>query len=246
MRVLLVNPRDFRAENGHLTQTDTWQNAAWAGFKLYPRRGYVKTISVLPAHAWLALRPSDGQLRDLEIVPSISTRHADGTGAAVDPAYVRELYEGSELVYAQAELSWGGPIARWLRCSLDLDAGQGPYYDGPFVGDLLAVGGELQLSPLRRATLTVEGSWERMDHGGSQLYAGWVGRAKLEVFATRELWSRLVVDHTSFDDVTSGQLLLAWQASPYQALFLGGGLGQEQEGELSWQAFAKLSWAWQR
>jgi len=237
---------EFRAENGYQVFADSWFNGAWARWRFYPERGPVRRIGFLPISTGAAWRPSDGQLRNLEVDPAISLffRNAMSLSAEVEREW--ELYNDTMLVYDQFQVVIQGAPSRWLRLEAGTEAGQGPYYAEVLVGRYAQVYSELRVSPGRRVAVSVEGAFERMSDDERELYAGWVGRAKLELFATRALWARLVIDRSSLDDEHSGTALVAWEPSPGRAIYLGGGVDQDADDELGWQVFSKLSWQWLR
>jgi len=234
-------PEDFRAENGYITRADFWEVAGWGGYRFYPGDA-LKQLRLLPFDVEAAWQPSDGRLRNLEVEPGLLALFSNAQRAALEVSREHELYEDVMLIYHQVEGVWMGPLTSWLRLGLGFEAGQGPYYDEQLVGIGGTVWGWLQLLPGRRTALSLEGTWERLDDQGEILYAGWVGRTNLELFASRQLWMRLVADRSSLDQLWSGETLLAWEASPGRAFYLGGALEQEQGEAASWQLFTKCSW----
>ena len=233
---------EFRAENGYQTIADDWNNAVWAGYRLYPDKGPFRRVSLMPISGDIAWRPSDMAVRNGEIAPTVSVFFRNAMHMWLEVEREWELWDETMLVYDQVAAELEGSPTRWLRLEAGFEAGEGPYYEEVLVGDLAQVWGELRLQPGRRAALSFEGVWEHMSDGERELYTGWVGRAKLELFATRALWARFVLDRSSLDDEHSGQALLAWEPSPGSALYLGGGLDQDADDVMGWQVFSKLSW----
>ncbi len=236
----------FRAENGYLPYADSWFNSLWAGYRIFPSRGPVRRVSLSPLDVSAAWNPSDLRLRDFTVEPTVKLFFADASHLKLELLRDQELYQDTMLTYHQVELSWSGYLARWLELGAEVDLGQGPSYDELVVGQLQQLEVELLLLSGRRAALGAEATWERLAWQGEELYSGWVGRALLEYFATPELWARLVLDRDSLDDEYAGQLMLAWEAAPGRAVYLGGGLGQEADQAPAWQLFSKVTWQLQR
>jgi len=239
---------EFRAENGYQVYADAWYNGAWGGLRLYPDKGPLRRVTIMPISTGAAWRPSDGALRNLEVEPTVSLYFSNALHVSAEVEREWELYDETMLVYDQFQIEAEGAPTRWLRVEAGTEGGEGPYYAEAIVGRYAQVYGGFRVVPGRRAAFSVEGAWERMATEQAELYAGWVGRAKLELFATRSLWARLVFDRSSLDDVHAGQLLLAWEPSPGRAVYLGGGLDQDADRDgflddtTGWQVFSKLSW----
>ena len=80
-----------------------------------------------------------------------------------------------------------------------------------------------------------------------------MGRFKLDIFATRRMWARFILDQSSTvypgDSDSNGtglstEALLAWEHSPGRAVYLGAILDEDDGdwGALTWQVFAKATW----
>ena len=242
----VVVHQDFRAENGYQVYADSWFEGAWAGYRFFPDKGPLRRITFMPVNAGIAWRPSDGALRELVVEPTVSLYFRNAMVLGVEATREQELYGAATLVYDQVQVELEGAPLQWLQVEAGVELGQGPYYAEAVVGGYSQAYGGLRISPGRRAALSFEGAWERMELDERELYAGWVGRAKLELFASRALWARLVLDRSSLDDEHSGLALLAWEPSPGRAVYLGGGVDQDAADELGWQVFSKLSWRWVR
>ena len=121
--------------------------------------------------------------------------------------------------------------------------GTGPYFDevDPRVGYLGQVGAELVLKPVASVSLGFAADWEVFTEERESLYDGWVGRARLDLFATRSLWARVIGDWSTFDDFRGGEALVAWERAPGRAVYVGGGVADEAV-ELHWQLMAKATW----
>jgi hypothetical protein len=232
----------FRAENGYMPYADSWFNYGWAGYRVFPDWAPVKRIGLYPLSVGGAWRPSDGALRDFEIEPSVVVHFANAMGLSAWAEREGALYQDVMLVSDRGGAELWGPVSSWLGVELGAELGEGPYYEELIVGSMVSAWGELELTPGRRTAVGFEGAWESMRDGDRQLYAGWVGRAKLELFATRTLWARLVLDSSALRDERSGQGLVAWEPSPGRAVYLGGGVEQDADEVTGWQVFSKLSW----
>jgi hypothetical protein len=232
----------FRAENGYLPWADSWFNYGWGGYRFYPGWAPVKRVGLYPFGLAAAWRPSDGALRDFEIEPSLVVHFANAMGLTAWVEREGELVDEVMLISDGGGMELWGPVTRWLSLELGTELGEGRYYEELLVGSIAAVWGELKLTPGRRTSIGFEGVWERMTDGDRELYAGWVGRARLDLFASRRLWARLVLDRSVLGDEQGAQVLMAWELSPGRAVYLGGGLGQQGDDPAGWQVFSKLSW----
>jgi hypothetical protein len=237
---------EFRAENGYQVYADALYNGTWAGWRLYPDRGPLRRVTILPLNAGAAWRTSDGVLRLFEVEPTVSFTFSNAMSLEVEVEREFELYDDTPLVYDQVEFELEGSPLRWLRLEVGSEAGEGAYYAEAVVGGLVQAWGGVRLTPGRRVALSCDGVWERMTLEDRELYAGWVGRAKLEIFASRALWARLVLDRSTLEDERAAQALLAWEHSPGRAVYLGGGLDDTGDDVLGWQVFSKVSWQWVR
>ncbi len=83
--------------------------------------------------------------------------------------------------------------------------------------------------------------WEVFSEEGETLYDGWVGRARLDLFATRSLWARLIGDWSTFDRFKGGEVLVAWERAPGRAIYLGYRVA-DQADVIHWQLMAKATW----
>lgn len=237
-------PTEFRVENGFQTRADLWNNGVWGGFKLYPSRGPFKRIGINPLQAAVGVRPSDGQVRDVVVDPYTYFQLSNGTGGGLGVTATREVFQDTDLRYVQGQADWGGRVTRRLGLYGTGTWGTGPSYDELVVGDFVSAGGSIDLVPTRRLFLSTDVSWERLSVDGDLLYAGWVGRGRVEAYATQSLWARALVDYSSFDKQWGGNLVFAYQRSPGRAVFLGTDVRQHDAG-VSWQVFAKASWVFQ-
>jgi len=129
--------------------------------------------------------------------------------------------------------------------------GSAPWYDpdAPATGlrHEVWVHGTLQPHPL--ASLTLTGGWEHFSLQGDTAYSGWVGRARLDLSATRTLSARVLLDYNSLDGRRSAEALVAWERAPGRAVYLGGRVDPATPGEstpLAWQLQAKASWTLRR
>ena len=106
----------------------------------------------------------------------------------------------------------------------------------------------VQLQPSPRISLMPQIRWERFDLRDETVYDGWVGRLKLEAFATPRLWARILVDRSTFDNQSGLESLVAYEREPGKAVYLGGSLTSERDDDSAtasqpdWQLFTKMSW----
>ena len=146
----------------------------------------------------------------------------------------------------------GGSLSQWLRLWIRGKAGEAVLYDesNPIVGRRNSVFADISLQPARFLRVAPQLGWERFDDAGAEVYAGAVGRMKVEAFATPTVWGRYIADVSTFSGRVSHEGLLAWEQSPGRAVYVGGHTaivnGPDDEPiadpEREWTAFTKLSW----
>ncbi len=233
----------FRAENGYVTAVDRIGGGSWAGLNINPPSKAVPKISLTPFSVWYAARTS-GQLRDLGMEPNLRIQLGNGASVEAGSVVAGEAYEDEWLSKARAWGWVGGPWTSWLWVGAGASTGSAPLYDelDPREGRQHTANADLTFQPVPALSLGGSARWERFEEGGEALYEGWVGRAKAEVFLSRSVWGRLVVDGSTFEASRGADLLLAWEHRPGSALYAGAQLGQTDD-ELSWGVLGKASWA---
>ncbi len=238
---------DFRAENGFVTGADRTSAEGGAGVQMYPRSKVLPTFEILPVQGGVTVDHL-GQFRFAHFGPEVVGQL--GNGASWWSGYTRasEVFQTATLETDRVEAGMGGSWTEWLRAEIDGSTGTGALYDptAPAVGWKDQATGELALQPVAAVTGSVSGTYERLVVEGAEFYAGWVGRARLELFWSRQAWARLVVDRTSFDERTNGEALLAYEVSPGSAFYAGGSRQWTLGADPTWSLFAKASWVLRR
>ncbi len=240
----------FRAENGFVTTADRIGGGSWAGVTLRPGWSWLPRVSFYPVNTWYGWS-TQGDLRDVGWMPNLSLRFGNGAWAWAGYKEAGEVYQGKWLPSRRLVLEAGGAWTSWLEASAGVGTGTAPWYDetAPATGTRHGVWADVTVQPHPMASVSLSGSWERFDLRGETAYAGWVGRARLDLFATPTLSTRWIVDLSTFDGSRSAEGLVAWERSPGRALYLGGRVdppGQGEDGALAWQVQAKASWTWAR
>ena len=239
----LLSP-GFRAENGFVTRADSAGFWAEGGTRHETGWDLVSMVQPLPLDLYLYWT-TEGELRDFVYEPDVMWRWGNGAFTFLEYQARGERFGGTWLPHQRAEGGAGGVLTRWLELYAFGSTGQGIYFDpaDPHLGWRDGVDVQADLSFVTWLSFGLYGSWERfLEPTGEVAYAGVAGRAKVEAFASRTVSARFIVDHSTFADETSGEALLAWERSPGQALFVGGGL----DDEAAWQVFAKASWVFTR
>lgn len=240
----------FRAENGFVTQTDRMGAGTAMFVDTFPKSEVVPRVTLRPVSGELAWT-TKGEPRLLRIDPAISADLGNGAHLYLEGAHGGEAFAGSWLerdrVYAEGTVPW----ARWLWTNAGVSTGTGILYDplAPATGWQDDVWGQVTLQPFPSLSATFTGSWERFLLDGEQSYAGGVARVRIEAFASRRLWARVIAQHDGFSDTTLGEALVAWEHSPGSAFYLGASrtVGDPAPGRAlapvdAWQVFAKGTW----
>lgn len=238
----LIAP-SFRAENGYVTLADRIGGGAYLGTSATPDSKLVPRFSITPVSAWYATTFA-GELRDLGVQCEGNGMFGNGVQFGGGASANGERFAGAWL---PSRVGWGwlnGAPAEWLELDLSVTSGLAPYYDpdAPRSGFSVSAGGGATVHPSPRLAFGVRGSYERFDDDGLVLYAGWVGRARADVFLSRTLSGRAILDVDTFTGGRAGEALLAWERSPGTGLYLGGS-GGLPTADLpgAWTVFAKAS-----
>ncbi|MCB9762656.1 MAG: carbohydrate binding family 9 domain-containing protein [Alphaproteobacteria bacterium] len=235
-----ARPAGFRAENGFVTRSDVVTASVSERLTAYPRARWLSQATLTPVDLQLVVTPR-GELLDQGAWIGGEALFANSTATSLWLETRTERVEGVPLSVQQAHFSaWGDPT-RWLSGSISLSGGTAAFYAEQTVAPWTRTAGELTLRPGRRVLVGGSATRDRLGPAEDPHHAGWIARGRLEVYATRALWARLLVDHSAFRAQDSAQLLLAWQRAPGKAVWLGGSAGLQEEA-VSWQVFGKVSW----
>ena len=237
---------DFRAENGYLTEADQRGGGAWGGATLRPGWKVLPTMSLTPLNVW-ALATTDGQLRDFMLQPHGWFQFGNGAGMFVNYEHGGTQWQDTWLVKRQPEIWIGEAWTEWLEAELYLTTGKRPYYDpsDPRSVWISDVEPGITLRPWPWLALGASTTWEQALEDGEELYAGWVGRGRIDAFATERIWGRVIADWSTFSGGRSGEALVAWEKAPGRAVYLGGRMDLPVEGSeapASWQLQGKVGW----
>jgi hypothetical protein len=239
----------FRTENGYLPWSDSLGVGGELELLAYPKAKLTPRVFFSPVDGEVGWH-QDGDLRDLKYTPILGTWFSNGALLAGGFKHTGELYEGTWLDYDRGFMFNVTQWTNWLTTVANYSTGQAALYDpaNPAIG--WSSRGMLQLVVQPHAHLIIgpEIQWEQFLLNGQEEYSGWVGRLKVEAFATPQLWARFLVDRSTFDETNTLEGLLAYEREPGKAVYLGGSYAQQGVSETSqdtstqWQVFTKLSW----
>ncbi len=237
---------DFRAENGYVTDADQQGGGTWGGLTLRPGWKVLPSMSLTPLNVY-SMWTTEGQLRDVIIQPNGFFQFGNGAGAWLCYEHGGTLWQDTWLPKRQPQLWLGEAWTDWLEAELYLSSGARPYYDAndPRSVWITDVEPGVTLRPWPWLALGASATWEQALEDGSVLYDGWVGRARIDAFATRRLWARFIGDWSTFSGERSTEALVAWEKAPGRAVHLGGRMDLPTEGSdepVSWQLQGKVSW----
>ncbi|MEQ1504125.1 MAG: carbohydrate binding family 9 domain-containing protein [Myxococcota bacterium] len=240
----------FRAENGFVTETDRLGAGSALYVRTYTASKLVPRISPYLIQGDAALT-TDGQLKHYLFDPGVYWALGNGGFAWTGVSHAGERFAGADLVFDRAVLDFESPWARWLTTAGGFEVGTAPLYDpvAPAVGWQDDVWATIALQPVPEVSLELIASWERFLLEGVEQYAGWVARARLEVYLSRRVFARAIVDRSGFDGTLGYEGLVAWEHSPGTALYVGGRRVEAdpwspppEADALGWEVFAKASW----
>jgi hypothetical protein len=239
----------FRSENGYLPQSDRVGFDGELELLAFPSMPLIPRIFCSPIDLSTDWH-QDGRLRELELRPKLGTWFSNGAMIMAMGEHTEELYEDTYLESNRGEVFMVSRWTGWLTSFTEFSTGQAPLYDPdePAVGWADRGGVRLIVQPTPRLIFSPHVYWEQFDLSGEEVYSGWVGRLKLEAFATPSLWGRMIYDRSTFTDTHTWESLVALEKEPGKAIYLGGSLVQqgpeaeEPSTEAEWQIFTKLSW----
>ncbi len=243
----LVAP-GFRAENGYVTSADKLELATGASWMLYPDNAMLPRVLVSPLDGWVSFH-TDGRVREIGWDGAFFPYFRRGTFAGVLGSFGVERYKDTLLPWQNGMVMAGGPFTSWLRGRVLVSGGSGAIYDSadPRTGWVLSAMADLWFQPVSRVSVELGATALTLrERDFTTVYEGWVTHVLLEVFATRSLSGRCVLDWSDFSETFGSQLLLAWEGSPGQAVYLGGSLETTAWEAPSWQVFSKVSWRFSR
>ena len=239
----------FRSENGYVPWSDSVGVSGEIEVFAFPKWELLPRMFSSPIDGQVAWH-TDGRLREVSLEPKAVTWFSNGALLMFEFEHTGELYEGTWLSADRGGAFLMSRWTSWIATYTDFSTGQAALYDSddPRVGWSNRAGFRIQLQPSPRISLSPQVRWERFDLPDETVYDGWVGRLKLEAFATPRLWARILLDRSTFDNQSSVESLLAYEREPGKALYLGGSLAREVDDQgntqtpTDWQIFTKMSW----
>ena len=245
-----VHP-DFRAENGYVTQTDRLGGGTSFSLDVFTKSKVLPRIQPIPFQGFAATTTA-GALKEYGADPGVYWVFGTGGDLWTSWSHQGVLYGGAFLKYDRAVVDTTLPWTRWLTTGGGFETGSSPLYDpaAPDVGWRDDVWGLLRVQPVPQLSAEFTATWKQFLLDEEQLYEGWVGRLRIEAFASRRVWLRGIVDRSTFAGTVRGEGLIAWEHSPGSALYLGGSqtavdpwaAAEADPTALGWQVFAKGSW----
>ncbi len=229
---------DFHAENGFNTRVDLVGTSAGVTWTTYPSAKVMPSLAVSPLNAsatWTTLGVPRGLWLESEAWATLPA----GGDVGITGGYGGERYADTWFDDKwQVEAEGGADLTRWLSFWLWGSESRALYYDeaAPFLGQDSSAGVWLRLQPVPAVTASTSIDAEWFNHDGVEVYSGFVGREKIEVFLTRSLWVRVIADRSTFDALWTGTALLAWEPAPRNAAYLGGSYSDDG----SWGLVAKV------
>ncbi len=246
---------DFRAENGYIVRSDSMGGNTWFKWRLYPDKRVLRRIAIVPLdldYYWY----TGGSLRDLVWISHLDLMLINSFGISLGWVQGGEDFHDTWLPYYGPGIYINGSPSKWLTGWLRLRTGTAPYYlaEPAWSGWSNSASTEMELRPWSHLILGLSGTLEDFftEAGGDKMYRATVSRAKLELFADRQLWARFIADLKSTityaeepntDSVLQLESLLAWEHAPSRTLYLGGLYWFTDP--VQWQVFAKASWVFQ-
>jgi len=239
----------FRSENGYLPRSDSLGASGELELFAYPKIPLLPRVFGSPIDGEIAWH-QDGELRDVSLEPKAGTWFSNGALIMMETEHVGELYAERWLRSDRGGFFFLSPWTSWLTTFTNFSTGQAALYDpdDPRIGWSYESSMRLEIQPSTHIKLTPQIAWERFLLDGDTVYDGWVGRIKLEMFATPRTWARILLDRSTFEDRDSIETLFAYEREPGKAIYLGGSYAIEgDEGAIAstkpqWQVFTKLTW----
>lgn len=242
----------FRSENGFIPRADSMGVDAKVEFLAFPKWRATPRMFFFPANGDIAWY-TEGRLRDYSWKPGFGSWFSNGALVFVQGAHAGEQFADEWLEYDRIEMFTAASWTQWLRTQFGAETGQAPLYDpsDPLIGWSNSLSLHVGVQPVPAVIIGPQIDWERFWLEGEQVYDGWVGRIKLELFASPKWWARFIIDRTTFEKKKVLEALFAHEREPGKAIYLGGQVAQGGLDEIGepdpklgphWQVFTKVSW----
>jgi hypothetical protein len=236
---------DFRHENGFFLYSDRIGVLSENHYNFFPEVDWLSKVSLELLDCW-AYWHLDGRLRERGMDPSIWAQAGNGAFIKLDGRFAGEEFEEQWVDYANAELYAYSSIGAHFVVEAGGRVGSLPYYDAEnFRAGFFQSGWAwLNIQPVSRFQLGLEPEIARMTElSGELLFLSWTARMRAELFLTRSIWLRTVLQTSGEGEQLNSwrvEPVAAWEWSPGKAAYLGGSYGVEEVP--GWQVFAKISW----
>lgn len=213
----------FRAANGFVASNSYRRVNGWTGYDFYPNRYGVSQIQ--PSVSVGRLYNFDGVRKDEWIEPSLYVALPGQTNVNLGWLGSSERFRGVEF----------GPYHRWWAnvntrfsetVSFGFYADRGSRIarreDPPLLGEGTTLSGWATIKPIDRLSIEPGIDWQKLDRpDGSNIYAGYIARTKVQLQFNRELSLRLVTQYDDFSDAVSFEPLLVYRLNPFTIFYVG-------------------------
>jgi hypothetical protein len=214
----------FRADNGFVTGNSRRQADAWTGLIFRPNNRVFDEItpSVTIARVW----NFDGVQKDEWLRPQLYFRTKKQTGFTFAYLWSNELFHGIQFdgIHRWSGEIWSDYIESfkpgvWYQSGRTIARN----IDVPVLGDSRELSLWATIKPIDRLVLQPSFDYSRLRYHDTttDIFNGWILRARVNYQFTRELFLRLIVQYDDFDERLDFDPLLTYRLNPFTVFYLG-------------------------
>jgi hypothetical protein len=212
----------YRADNGFQTRNDFRRATASTAFSVYPDNGIDRITASLGGGA---LWNFEGVRKEVWLSPAVSMTLPRQTFVNISGFMARERFRNTEFdgIRRLRVNVFTSPIA---AASFGLSAGVGRSIarnlDEPALGRSRELSFNATLKPVQRLVIEPSWNWTRLDGpDGSNIFEGYVLRARTGYQFTHELFARVVTQYNDFSGRFDIEPLLMYRINPFSIFYLG-------------------------
>jgi hypothetical protein len=216
--------KNFRADNGFVTQNDRQQTSFWTGYTWQPDNRWLDeySTSVNVARVWNI----DGVRKDEWIRPELDLSLKGQTSVSLAWLTSNERFHGVDLDGIQR---WSANVETHFNEWVD----GGVYYergdivsrrsDNTFLGKGTNLSLWANVQPISRLAIAPTVDFARLENPLTHVEAfdGYVARTRISLQFSRELFFRLVLQYDDFSGGRDIEPLVSYKVNPFTVFFVG-------------------------
>ena len=215
----------FRADNGFVARNGYRQAHVWTNYTFRPERFGI--MELRPQFGGGNVWTWNGTSRDLWINPGLQLTLPAQTQMGVNYVHTfSELFQEQRFDdYGRMNFWIDSDFSEMLTGGFEIGHGQSIYRPGepPVIGDGTSGALWATIKPMHQLVIQPEVAYQELNApDGSELFAGWIGRTRVQFQFTRELSLRVVTQYVDFGDAgLSVEPLLMYRLNPFSIFYIG-------------------------